>query len=525
MVTSLTDITVSKFDDVYSYIKADPAIETELSDYFCFDAPNAKFSPMYRKKYWDGKIRLFNKRQSLLPTGLNRYIGVFAKEHGYKVEYAPELIMMNNFSLVEAKEFTKSLQIHSQGKPLDSREYQDVAFAKAIRYKRLMVVSPTASGKSYIIYNYVRYLLQMNPTVRGLLVVPTTSLVEQMAGDFKDYSSVNNWDVDLYVQKLYSGYDSTLLPSTQLLVSTWQSIYKYTTGFFENFGFVIGDEAHTFAAECVGGVMKKLTKAPYRLALTGTTDEQKVNNLTVEGFFGPMTKVITTKAMMDAGFSSQLAIKSIVLKHEEGTQRLVDIIKEEIKDQYKEAATAGYRAELTYIISHKGRNRFIRNLATSIEGNTLLLFHYVESHGQVLFDLIKDYIDASTRKCFFVHGGTETEDREAIRAIVEKENNAIIVASFGVFSTGINIRRLHNVIFASPTKSKKRTLQSIGRGLRLGEGKAQATLYDIADDFRLDTEDKPNYTLKHYATRMIMYMEEKFKVSHYDVPLKLDSSK
>jgi len=145
-------------------------------------------------------------------------------------------------------------------------------------------------------------------------------------------------------------------------------------------------------------------------------------------------------------------------------------------------------------------------LALNLKGNSLILFTYVEKHGKILFESLTS--QNNTRKIFFIHGGVEAEDREAVRHITEKENDAIIVASYGTFSTGVNIRNLHNIIFASPTKSRIRSLQSIGRGLRLGDNKDTAVLYDIADDLRYGPYT--NFTLKHYEERVKIYSEEKF---------------
>mgnify|MGYP003704864511 CR=1 FL=1 len=163
--------------------------------------------------------------------------------------------------------------------------------------------------------------------------------------------------------------------------------------------------------------------------------------------------------------------------------------------------------EIDYIISHPGRNKLIRNLCRDLKGNTLVLFSYVEKHGDVLYDLINSKV-GDTRKVFFIHGGVDTEEREAARQICETEQDAIIVASYGTFSTGINIRNLHNVVFASPSKSRIRNLQSIGRVLRKGDNKSQAVLYDISDD--ISRKNRLNYTLRHLKERIEVYNEENF---------------
>ena len=162
------------------------------------------------------------------------------------------------------------------------------------------------------------------------------------------------------------------------------------------------------------------------------------------------------------------------------------------------------------------RNAFVKNLTLSLKGNSLVLFNLVEKHGKVLFKMIE--AEKGNRKVFFVYGGTDVEVRESIRAITEEENDAIIVASYGTFSTGINIRNLHNVIFASPSKSRIRNLQSIGRGLRKGDNKESAVLFDISDDFRVGKFT--NFTLKHFVERVKIYEDEKFTYKFYNIELK-----
>ena len=184
---------------------------------------------------------------------------------------------------------------------------------------------------------------------------------------------------------------------------------------------------------------------------------------------------------------AKLKIKCIVLQYP-------DVDCKFMKDQ-------NYQDEVDLIVRDERRNKFILNLTTHLKGNTLVLFQFVEKHGAVLYDMMKDL----NRKVFYVHGGTDTQTREEIREITENEKNAIIVASYGTFSTGINIRNLHNVVFSSPSKSRIRVLQSIGRGLRTTNDKTGATLIDIADDFTW--KSKQNFTLRHFMERINIYNE------------------
>jgi superfamily II DNA or RNA helicase len=175
-----------------------------------------------------------------------------------------------------------------------------------------------------------------------------------------------------------------------------------------------------------------------------------------------------------------------------------------------------YQKEIEFLIKHEKRNKFIRNLTLSQKGNTLVLYQRVDGHGKPLFDMIRDKADIN-RKVFFVSGNVETEDREAIRKIVESQKDAIIVASLGTFSTGINIRNLHNIIFASPSKSQIKVLQSIGRGLRKSDDGSTTQLFDIADD--LHWKQAKNFTLRHSEERVKIYSKEEFKYKIVQVDL------
>lgn len=289
------------------------------------------------------------------------------------------------------------------------------------------------------------------------------------------------------------------MPTARLVISTWQSIYDMPTQYFAGFDFVIGDEAHQFKAKSLTAIMTKLINCEYRIGTTGTLDGTKINKLVLEGLFGPVKQVAFTKQLIDRKELADFGIKCLVLKYPE--------------DQCKTLKGAEYKDEIDFLIGYDKRNRFIRNLAESLVGNTLILYTYVDKHGKILHEMFNEKI--KNRKIFFVCGETETVEREEVRSITEKETNAIIIASYGTFSTGINIINLNNVIFASPTKSRIRTLQSIGRGLRVGDSKKKATLYDIADDLR--HKSHVNFTLKHYEERIKMYNEERFPFQTYNI--------
>jgi superfamily II DNA or RNA helicase len=482
----LESLEIIRHDEVYIKVRCEPGIAQELSEYFTFFVPGYKFMPAFKNKVWDGKIRLFNPLTCLIYAGLIPYIEKFAKERNYLLDYIDDF-SCEEFSLKEAKDFVTKIKPTMQ-----PRDYQLDAFVYAVRNRRALLLSPTASGKSFIIYLLTRYY-----NARTLIIVPTTSLVSQLASDFADYG----FDANTHVHRIYSGQDKHT--DKQITISTWQSIYKLDKKYFEQFDVVIGDEAHLFKANSLSGIMSKLNNCRYRFGFTGTLDGTQTHRLVLEGLFGVVKKVTTTSELIEQKHLAEFDIKAIVLKYP-------DEIKKMLKD-------ASYQDEIDFIVRNDSRNRFIKNLALSLDnGNTLLLFQYVEKHGKVLYDMIKN--DAGDRKVFFVSGEVDGEEREQIRKIVESEKNAIIVASYGTFSTGVNIRNLHNIIFSSPSKSRIRNLQSIGRGLRKSDTKTSSTLYDIADD--LTWKSKKNHTLLHFIERINIYNEEKFVYKIYTVGLK-----
>ena len=480
-------IEIESFDQTYNKITCDPGIGFELNEYFTFEVPGAKFMPAVRNKVWDGKIRLFNVMSCLLYAGLNKYIEEFAKSRNYTVIYKSDF-SADEFSLKEANEFIDTLKIPEK---FERRDYQIDAFTYAIRNRRALMLSPTASGKSFIIYLITRYYAK-----RTLIIVPTTSLVSQLASDFSDYGLLS----DKWVHRIYAGQDKQT--DKPITISTWQSIYKLDKKYFEQCDVVIGDEAHLFKAKSLTSIMSKLNSCRYRFGFTGTLDDTQTHKLVLEGLFGPVRKVISTAELIDQKHLTKFEIKAIILKYPDELRKLT--------------SKFDYQTELDYLVRNEARNRFIMNLTLSLKGNTLLMFQFVEKHGKELYELINK--NAKKRKVFFVFGGTDVEVRESVRAITEKESDAIIVASYGTFSTGINIRNLHNILFASPSKSRIRNLQSIGRGLRVGDNKTAATLFDISDDFRVGKFT--NFTLKHFIERLKIYDDEKFVYKIYPIELK-----
>ena len=481
---------LEKLNSVYLKIEAEADVRRELTDYFSFEVPGYKFTPQFRNRVWDGKIRLYSYATGQLYVGLYPYLKDWCSKKNIEIEEINEIHTIQSHTAADIQALIDTYDIS-----ITPRDYQIDAFRYALDYERGLILSPTASGKSLISYLLVRHYLNMIDN-NILIIVPTTSLVEQLYKDFKDYG----FDVENNVSRNYHGYE--IEEGKRIVISTWQSLYKLPKTFFADFGAVIGDEAHLFKAVSLTKIMTKLTDCKYRIGMTGTLDGTKTHKLVLEGLFGRVNKVVSTRELIDKKQLADLKIVCLVLKHTEA----------EAKAIYKEK----YHKELEYLAQSEKRNKYIRNLATALNGNTLILFQLVEKHGKDLYELIRN--KAGDREVFFVYGGVDAEQREQVRAITEKSDNAIIVASYGTFSTGINIRNLHNIIFASPSKSRIRNLQSIGRGLRIGDSKDTATLYDISDD--LTYKEKKNFTLTHFQERINIYNEEGFTYEIHSVELK-----
>ena len=481
-------VTVSKIDDVFMKVDCDDGLARDLYDFFSFTVPNAKFMPSVRNRYWDGKVRLFSLKTKKIYIGLLPYVDAFCRERGYEFGGIEDVIGEKNRMSDEDVDFFINGDdlIPGLGLPFQPRDYQIDAFKTAVQYGRQLLLSPTASGKSLIIYMLCRWYegeFSFQPNPKTVIIVPTTSLVEQMAKDFKEYGYKED------ICKIYSGQEVFDAPIT---ITTWQSFSKAPKETMQSFDVVIGDEAHLFKADVLKGILEKMKSTSVRFGTTGTLDGSECHRLQLEGLFGPVKKVVSTKELMDEGTIANIDIQCVILRHTK-QKKLT------------------YQEEMDYLVSNEARNEFLCNLTYSLKGNTLVLFQYVEKHGEILFNKMFSRLQ---KQLHYVYGGTDTEDREKVRGIVEDSNNNVILASYGTFSTGVNIKKINNIVFASPSKSRIRNLQSIGRGLRKVDGKDKMRLFDIADDLQCD-----NYTLNHLKERINIYNEENFpyEIQQFDL--------
>ena len=482
------EIQIEPHDDVYLKINCERGMAKELSEFFTFKVPNHQYTPAFKNKLWDGQIRLFNLYKQTIYCGLFDYVVQFAKDRGYRIVNPP--IKENNISSDDVTAFLNNhLQI-----PYTPHEHQIEAIKIGINKNRCLLLSPTGSGKSLMIYSLIRYYLDIVPKDKKILIiVPTTGLVSQMYSDFKEYSNKTNWDSEKNCHTIFAGQDKET--NKRVVISTWQSIYNMDEKYFKQYHAVFGDECHLFKAKSLTSIMTKLKDCPYRIGTTGTLDDSVTHKLVIEGLFGRVYNITSTKELMEKNLLSRLNIDCIILKYK--------------LNEINEIKRVKYDEEIKWILNSSRRNKFLVDLSCKIKGNTLILFNYVKDHGIPLFESIQE--TCKDKKVFLIHGQTEVQQREEIRSILEKEEDAILVASYGTCSTGINIKNINNIIFASPSRSVIRVLQSIGRGLRKTDTKDKVKLYDISDDLRY--KKYVNHTYRHLQERLQIYDREKFEYS------------
>ena len=494
-------IVAGKLNETFLQLSCEKHISYELNEYFAFKVPNAQFHPKVRAKMWDGKIRLFNIQTGQLYVGLLPYLKEWAEKHSYKLQ--TDIIDARHLKegdIDKIKEFFDSLNLHCKGEPITPRDYQIASFMNCVKNDRSLLLSPTSSGKSLVIYALIRWYQRFLDNDKMLILVPTVNLTSQMFGDFKEYSQQDkDWNVYDECHKIYSGREKD--SNQQIYISTWQSLFRLPKKYFEQFSLIVGDEAHLATAQAMKGILEKATSCRYRFGTTGTLTDCKTNKLVLEGLFGKTYTAVTSKELMDDKHISKLNIQCLQLEYPE--------------EERKSMKSSTYKEEIDFIVSHKKRNNFLCNLALATKGNTLILFNYVEKHGKVLLKMLQE--KAPLRNVFFIAGETDVDQREDIRKATEDEKNAIIVASSGVLSTGVNIKNLQYLIFAHPYKAKVRNLQSIGRVLRLDDKENRAVLYDIIDD--LHWKKRNNYGLKHWKERLSIYLKEKFDYEYTLIPL------
>ncbi len=492
-------IIVHKISEVYFRIQCNLEQAMSFRQYTSVKVPDAHFNPKFKMGTWDGRISFFDMRDATLPIGLLPWFVKFCKDYSYDYKFAFDTHeLYNDITLEEVHDFYKHIFKDSSYYP---RDYQDTQVFKSIKTKRGVIVSPTASGKSLVIYTMIRFLLAQNKRI--LLVVPNINLCNQMYSDFADYGYT---DLKENVSVLY-GKSTKYDPAKPILVSTWQSIYKKPASYFADFDAVLVDETHGAKAKGVSDVLKACVNAEYRIGLTGTLTNDLSYNKTIYGYLGPKITDIKSKELIDQGYLAKIKVANMIIKY---PSAMVN-------------RSRRYNEEVDLITYNSDRNKIFPYIINNIRktDNVMILVEKIDKHLKP----IKEYLEEEfpDRPIFVIHGATDGDKREEIRKGMEEQDGAILLASYGTMSTGANIKKLHHIIFASSYRSKIKVLQSIGRGLRTHESKERIIIWDIVDDLtwvkRTGTIGY-NYVYKHWLERLKYYKDQGFDFINKKLNLK-----
>lgn len=452
----------------------------EISDKFSFFLESSRFHPAYKSKMWDGKIRLLNVYTRTLPAGLLPSLLRHAEKMGYEVELDESVVTPTLVTDDEINGLIDKLKRKGLFPSFDIAPDQFDAIRQCFNRQRISLLSPTGSGKSFIIYLNLWHWKR-----KTLVIVPGIGLANQLKSDLISYGMPPE-----YLHVVAEGSEKT--SKAPIVIATYQSIYNQKAAYFKQYKAVIGDELHRFKAKSMSAIMEKCTEADVRIGMTGSFDDSQAHEMVIKGHFGDKYRSATTAELQEAGRLSALSIKAIVLKY---TKTMLA----------KLPKKATYPQEIDFITQSEERNKFITKLACSLKGTTVVFFRRTDSHGKIVYDMIKE---KSKVPVFYIDGSVDGDERERLRLLIQNTPSCILVASLGTTSTGVNIPKIDNGIFATPVKSKITVLQSVGRGLRLSEGKEKMTLYDIADDLSLS--GGKCFSMLHLEHRLGIYAKEQW---------------
>lgn len=466
---------------------ANPGIIRELKSLFCYYAENYKYSPKFKNKLWNGKIYLITKNNHVYLSYKDR-IKEFCKENDYHFVYENNSSSSTLEKEIEEldKIFLKRiLSVIKEHSKLNPYEYQIKAVYNALLNKRQLLLSPTSSGKSLIIYLIIKYLLSLS-NYKILVITPSTMLVQQLYEDFLSYTTKTD-DKGLY-HKIYSCQEKD--SSKPVYISTWQSLYNIDSNYFEKFDVVIVDEAHMVKSNSVKSILEKCINAKFRIGTTGTLAETSEMEWLVEGLLGKTYEVVSMKQLMENKVVSELLINVVPINF---------YSKEEVE-------TVNYKVEKKIIQENVKRNKMIIDLASkNKENNTLILIKEIDNHQKILFNMMKNNVD---KNVILVDGKDDLDCKENIKIRCETSSGNIIIATYSLFSQGISIKNLQEIIFANYYKAKIKVLQSIGRGLRLDGKTNKVIVYDLVDNL--------HYAMKHFSIRKEYYKKQNYKVKIYE---------
>ena len=511
-------ITITKADEVYLLLRADfSSLEYEkdlrdlqkIDNYFSAYAENFQHNYAYLSGKWDGMIRFLKKIPTysgtyIFPIGLYEHLKVFADSNNIQLDIQ---LKDSDIYAEHIVDWDKLKPILNTPSYFEERPYQNKYVEEFFKTGRAVILSPTGSGKSSIIYRIVQNLLNfcLEETEKILIVVPTVDLIKQMYDEFIENGFQN---IDNYVFMLSTSIQKTF--NKRITISTWQSLQNLPEETFAQFSALIIDECHlvSSSAEKLSYISHNCLNARYRLGTTGTTPDKEIDKLTMISYLGELLKFTSTQQLIKDGYLTKLNIKSVILKwkHKGGYN---------VSDFQKEYELIVECKERNAVLLQTCYELYKRNPNTSI----LVLGRRTE-HLKMLYDEFK--LKKPDVNCYLVTG-KDTKKKERGEIYNElREDGGLFFATEKIAGTGLNIKNISKVVLATPLKSKVTLLQAIGRGVRKHQNKKELEVYDFIDKIPM-SDKKINSTYKWVQKKENIYNNECFTNVFYCLDLKVQS--
>lgn len=488
----MSDLIIEKVNSSCVHLVCEDGLSHRIYNVFSAYAPGYRFNPRFKMHVWDGKVRCYNPMSQILPIGLLNNLLVWCDQHN--IQYSLQGFKDGLTDKIDKEDLEKQMNSYITA-GFQARDYQVNAVHAALTNRRGVLLSCTGSGKSLMIYTFLRYLLDNKDVHRAILIVPSVSLVEQMYSDFQDYG----WDdLEDHVEMLYSGKKPTF--KKEILISTWQSLEKEDQEFFEVYDACVVDECHQAKCSVVTRLLKLMHNAEYKIGTSGTLPTEISEQLQINSVIGNVLFELKSCELIARGYLTKLNIAAIFLKYPEA------FIAENKERTYPE--------EVKMVEEYPNRNKVLNFIIdhTSPMNNMLILVNHRNHLRDVETYLHENYPD---KKVSIITGDVKAKVREEIRTGIEDEDGTILLATYQTMSTGVNIPKLHAIMLFSNSKSRIKVLQSIGRGLRKHNSKNKVIIYDIVDDLSYKKRTgriAKNYCMQHFDERSNYYIEQEFPV-------------
>lgn len=488
----MSDLIIEKVNSSCVHLVCEDGLSHRIYNVFSAYAPGYRFNPRFKMHVWDGKVRCYNPMSQILPIGLLNNLLIWCDQHN--IQYSLQGFKDGLTDTIDKEDLEKQMNSYITA-GFQARDYQVNAVHAALTNRRGVLLSCTGSGKSLMIYTFLRYLLDNKDVHRAILIVPSVSLVEQMYSDFQDYG----WDdLEDHVEMLYSGKKPTF--KKEILISTWQSLEKEDQEFFEVYDACVVDECHQAKCSVVTRLLKLMHNAEYKIGTSGTLPTEISEQLQINSVIGNVLFELKSCELIARGYLTKLNIAAIFLKYPEA------FIAENKERTYPE--------EVKMVEEYPNRNKVLNFIIdhTSPMNNMLILVNHRNHLRDVETYLHENYPD---KKVSIITGDVKAKVREEIRTGIEDEDGTILLATYQTMSTGVNIPKLHAIMLFSNSKSRIKVLQSIGRGLRKHNSKNKVIIYDIVDDLSYKKRTgriAKNYCMQHFDERSNYYIEQEFPV-------------